>query len=60
MYPSLNPFIVRKQKAIEVFRLFRLIKQSNKYKDDNGIIQNDGTRYIRKNVTGKRGTGGWI
>ena len=67
MYPSLNPFTIRREKAREVFRLFRLIKQNNKYsknENDNSepieSIRNDGTRLIRKNVTGKRGTGGWI
>ena len=58
MYPSLNPFIVRQQRATEVFRLIRLIKDSNKY--SNETVESDGARHIRRNVTGKRGTGGWI
>ena len=60
MYPSLNPFLVRKEKATEVFRLIRLIQQSNKYTDDGAYIKEDGTKVTRRNVTGKRGTGGWI
>ena len=58
MNPSLNPFNVRQQRATEVFRLIRLIKDSNKY--SNETVESDGTRHIRRNVTGKRGTGGWI
>lgn len=60
MYPSLNPFLVRKEKATEVFRLIRLIQHSNKYTDDGSYIKEDGTKVTRINVTGKRGTGGWI
>lgn len=60
MYPSLSPFTVRKEKAKEVFRLINLIKESNKYTDDGAYIKQDGTKVTRRNVTGKRGMGGWI
>lgn len=63
-YPSLNPFLIRQTRAMEVFKLIRNIRRSKKYKKENGNSQpmatsrNDGVR--RVNVTGKRGTGGWI
>lgn len=60
MYPCLSPFTVRREKAKEVFRLINLIRESNKYKDDGDYIKQDGTRVTRRNVTGKRGTRGWI
>lgn len=62
MYPSLNPFILRKERATEVFRLIRLVKLNNNYTNKNGDVvqQTNNKRSIRRNVTGKRGTGGWI
>jgi len=62
-YYSLNPFIIWNTPSGEVFKLIRRIQRSNNYKEENNIepnnAQNTNSTY-RKNVTGKRGTGGWI
>lgn len=64
-YPSLNPFIIRQTRAMEVFRLIRNIRISKKYQKENSsnvqqITSNTNGVIKRVNVTGKRGTGGWI
>lgn len=62
-YYSLNPFIIWNTPSGEVFKLIRRIQRSNNYKEENNIepnnAQNTNSTY-RRNVTGKRGTGGWI
>lgn len=65
-YNSLNPFIIWNTRAGEVFRLIRRIQRSNNFKDENNIENNNVQKITNKNstnrinVTGKRGTGGWI
>ena len=58
MYPSLNPLTLRREKANEVFRLIKLIKANNNFANNGETVQNNGI--VRRDVTGKRGTGGWI
>ena len=60
-YSSLNPFIVWKMPCGQVFKLIRRIQRSNNYNDVTNNAQsftNNSSQRI--NVTGKRGTGGWI
>lgn len=65
-YYSLNPFIIWNTPSGEVFKLIRLIQRSNNYKEENNIVNNNVQNITkanstkRINVTGKRGTGGWI
>lgn len=62
-YYSLNPFIIWNTPSGEVFKLIRRIQRSNNYKEENNIIPNNiqnNNSTVRRNVTGKRGTGGWI
>jgi hypothetical protein len=55
MYPSLNPFIIRQQKACEVFLLVKRIKCRNKgYRE--GQPKDKPTRKL---VTDETATGGW-
>lgn len=63
IYPSLNPLIIRKTKAREVFKLIKNLNNKSEHtnKDDNVQYITKGNETItRINVTGKRGTGGWI
>lgn len=62
-YTSLNPFIIWKMPCGQVFKLIRRIQRSNNYKEDvNTNVQTftNNNSPQRINVTGKRGTGGWI
>lgn len=61
-YYSLNPFIIWSMPCGKVFKLIRRIQRSNNYEGTNTNAQTftNNNSPQRINVTGKRGTGGWI